>query len=217
MSDEITKTGDALAKGSLADQVKAAEARRTADMAAHEARSRGGTPTEHSTGNEAPIERYNPVALAKRPAVEARAAEMRSAHIQRAPTPDGVLKMHYRCLSCGWSATLEFDPADPVDAKVLEEVGGELANYTGPCPAEGCGYHTLVPHDAVFAETFDDRKEAELRAQAGVMTDAVVDKLIERGGDVLMGNAAKAAAMHGEGKDVDEDEEPAGELPSDAT
>ncbi len=218
MSDDITKTGGELAKSSsLSDQYKEIERRRSEEEARRADRSKGGVPGADATGTTAPIERYNPVALARQPAVESRAQDMRSAHIQRAPTREGEYKMHYRCISCGWSATLEFDPRDPADAKVLEEVGGELANYTGPCPADGCGYHTLVPHDAVFHETLNDQKDAELRARTGVMTDAFIDKVVERGGDVLMGAAAAAAKVHGVGDEADEEDEPHGELPTDAS
>lgn len=214
MGDEITKTGDgALAKSSLAEQYAELERRRDEQVAAREARSQGGVPSANSTGTTVAMQRYNAVALAEVPALEKRSHEMRLAHAKRSPTPKGQYKMHYRCTSCGWDATLEFDPHDPEDAEKLEQCSYELSYYTGPCPS--CKFRMLVPHDAIFHETIAEQEEAKVAAHVNVVTNAALDTILERGGNVLMGAAAKAAAVAGVGQPGDdgyEEDEPAGEL-----
>jgi hypothetical protein len=212
-NDKMTPpSGGAITQSpSLADQVAENERARDEevarrDAARHAETQRDGGP---ATGTTVALDRYNPQPVALRSPLEARASEDRLAYLQRAPTPPGVTKMRYLCIACGWDSTLSFDPSDPEDAKILEEIGGDIANFSGPCPAAGCGFQTLTPYDSHFHETLNEEASRMKREEAAVITNGVLDTLMERGGDVLLGGAAAAVAeAHGE-----EEEDPAGELP----
>lgn len=215
---EETTEGSALSKQTktLEEQQREIDKRTDEEVAAREARARPGIPTDASAGELAPTKRHNPIALAEVPEAEARAQSIRSSYLATTPASEQQTSMRYHCMSCGWNKTLEFDPDDPVDAQAIED---GLANYGGPCPAEGCGYMTLVPHDGLgHHETFNDLAMQQKAHEAGVMADAVIDRIEQRAGDVILGPAARAAAEAGEGHEADApDPSVSGELPDDAS
>ena len=230
MSDEdqtqktgLAATGDgAMTKTkTLAEQQAEIDAVRDKETAAREARES----TMHSRtlkegydgrGDETPSSRTNPSALATRPDLEDRAGRARSAFLaKKAAPPEGEQRLRFHCISCGWNQTLSFDPADPEDAKTIESLGGDVANYSGPCPAEGCGYMTLIPHDGLgHLETFNEIAARQKADEAGIVADAVLDRIEERAGNVLFGSAAKAAAEQGEGHEDDAPDPSSTALPS---
>lgn len=117
----------------------------------------------------------------------------------------------YWCMSCGFvedqnnprsvkypsGLTLKFDDDE------MEALGGDLSQYTGPCPV--CKYMTLVPKSKFGGGTIQqdamELKKKDWQGQAGAIVDAVKQEIA--GGSIFSGSmsdaadAADAEAGHG--------------------
>jgi hypothetical protein len=85
-------------------------------------------------------------------------------------------EMEFHCIACGWNKSLHFDPDE------IEALGGNIRDYTGPCP--GCSGQTLTPKDAFWGKDFPSmsalaakNKRAEARVQAEEFVDVVAEKV----------------------------------------
>ncbi len=89
-------------------------------------------------------------------------------------------EMEYHCMACGWNKSLQFEPDE------LEAIGGNVRDYTGPCP--GCGSMTLQPKDAFWGKDFPSMSalaQQAKRADARVQAEEFVDALSEKAASVM--------------------------------
>lgn len=96
-------------------------------------------------------------------------------------------RMRYVCIACGWDKTLEFSDEEKA------ALGGDLAEYSGPCGK--CNCMTLTPHGGILAGTnIEEMAGKNFYKQVDDASDLVLDKIEKRVTDFMGGAAAVAGA-----------------------
>lgn len=91
----------------------------------------------------------------------------------------------FHCITCGWDKTLKFDQDE------IDSLGGDITQYSGPCPE--CGSMTLTPRDHLIGSDFksiQDRAQANKRKDYEEQADVLVDRVKQEVGGIFGGTAA---------------------------
>lgn len=97
-------------------------------------------------------------------------------------------EMRFRCITCGWDKTLQFD-----DDEILA-LNNDISQYGGPCG--DCGSMTLVPFGSLFGADFKpilerdkEQRHKEYKEQAVVQAQTLVEEVKRHivGGSTLDG------------------------------